>query len=52
MSMYNDVVWREQGTQKHVKVIQLQLRIVLADFRADVGHSWDLIRKEMVRNLL
>ena len=45
MSMYNDIVWREQGDTENVKIIRLQLRIVLADFRAVVGHSWDLGQK-------
>ena len=34
-----------ERTRKHIKsvrTIQLQLRIMLADSRADVGHSWDL----------
>ena len=45
MSMYNDIVWWEQGNTKNVNIIQLQLRTMLADFRADVGHSWDLDQK-------
>ena len=43
MSLYNDIVWREnEETQKHVKRILLQLRIMLADSRTGVGHFWDL----------
>ena len=42
MSMYNDIVWGEKRkTQKGVNVIHRQLRIMLADSLAVVGHSWD-----------
>ena len=36
---------QNKETQKSVNIIHLQLRIMLADFRAVVGHSWDLDQK-------
>ena len=42
MSMYNDIVWRERGNTDKWKTNSVQLRIMLADSRADVCHSWDL----------
>ena len=42
MSMYNDIVCEEQGNTENCEKNQLQLRIMLADFRAVFGHSWDL----------
>ena len=43
MSMNNDIVWGEKKeTQKGVNIIHRQLRIMLADSLAVVGHSWDL----------
>ena len=52
MSMCNDIVCGEQGTQKSVNIVHLQLRIMLADFRAVVGHSWDLDQKRNGTELL
>ena len=31
--------------QRHVKIILVQLQIMLADFFAVIGHSWDLDQK-------
>ena len=45
MSMYNDIVWGEQGNTEKCEYNHLQLRIMLADFRAVLGHSWDLDQK-------
>ena len=45
MSMYNDIVWREEGNSKRVNIIHPLLRIMLADFIAVVGCSWDLDQK-------
>ena len=42
MSMYNDIIWRERGKTKNVRLILLQLRIVFADPCSDVGHFWDV----------
>ena len=42
MSMYNDIVWEEQGNTEYVGHILLKLRIVFADSRADTGHFGDL----------
>ena len=42
MSMYNDIIWENKETQKNVRRILLQLRIMLADSRSDVGHFWNL----------
>ena len=42
MSMYNDTVWVGEGNSEKCEKNQLQLRIMLSDFRSDVGHSWDL----------
>ena len=39
MSMYNDIVWREQGNTEKCEFYHLQLRIMLGDFRAVLGHS-------------
>ena len=47
ISMYDDIVWRhcmgsrKEETQKHVRWILLQLRIMLADSFLVVGHFWD-----------
>ena len=45
MSMYNDNAWRERGNTENVLRIALQLRVMLADSLAVVGHSWDLDQK-------
>ena len=36
MSMYTDIVWREQGNTEKCEKNQFQLRIMLADVRAFV----------------
>ena len=52
MSCTTTLHGKNKETQKSVKIIQLQLRIMLADFRAVFGRSWDLDQKEMARKLL
>ena len=37
--------WEKKETQKDVNIIHAQLRIMFADFRAVIGHSWDLDQK-------
>ena len=45
MTMFNDIVWEKKKMQRNVKIILVHLRIMLADFRAVIGHSWDLDQK-------
>ena len=45
MSKFNDIVWEKKGMKKNVKVMLVKLRTMLADFRAVIGHSWDLDQK-------
>ena len=47
MYMHNDIVWTEQGNTEKCEKKQEQLRIMLADSRAVVGHSWDLDQKRL-----
>ena len=42
MPMYIDIIWVERGNTEKVRQILLQLRIMLADSRSDVGHFWVL----------
>ena len=42
MSMFNDIIWGEKGNEGKCEVMLTKLRIMLADFLAVIGHSWDL----------
>ena len=42
MSMYNGIVWEERGNTETCEKNHLNLKIMHADSRADIGHSWDL----------
>ena len=42
MSMFNDIFWREKEIEEKCKVMLTKLRLMLSDFLAVMGHSWDL----------
>ena len=45
MSVFNDFFGEIKKMQRNVKVILTKLRIMLSDFLAVIGHSWDLDQK-------